>query len=91
MTTTTTDTCLVHQTEAQSNHCVVAKSEMYPARSDLQCSDYHMCIKIMVNVHQTEAQSNHCAVVKSETCPARSDLEFLNYLVCIEIMVNVPL
>ena len=50
MTTTTTDTCLVHQIEAQSNHCVVGKSEMCPARSDLQCSDYHVFNKIMVNV-----------------------------------------
>ena len=29
--------CLVHQTEAQSNHCAVHKSEMCPVRSDLQC------------------------------------------------------
>ena len=50
MTTTTIDTCLVHQTKAQRNHCAVAKSKMYPAQSDLQCSDYHMCIKIIVNV-----------------------------------------
>jgi len=49
MTTTTIDTCLVHQTEAQSNHCMVASSEMCLARLDLQCLDYHMCIKIMVN------------------------------------------
>ena len=35
MTTTTTNTCLVHQTEAQSNHCAVAKSEMCPSWSDL--------------------------------------------------------
>ena len=50
MTTTTTDTCLVHQMEAQSNHSAVAKSEMCLARSDLQCLDYHVCNKIMVNV-----------------------------------------
>ena len=50
MTTTTTDMCLVHQTEAQSNHCAVGKSEMCSARSDLQCSDYHVFNKIMVNV-----------------------------------------
>ena len=50
MTTITTDTCLVHQTEAHSNHCAVSKSEMCPARSDLQCSDYHVFNKIMVNV-----------------------------------------
>ena len=50
MTTTTTDTCLVHQTEAQSNHCMVAKSEMCLSWSDLQCLDYHVCNEIMVNV-----------------------------------------
>ena len=50
MTTTTTDTCLVHQTEAQSNHCTAAKSEMCPSQLDLQCSDYNVCNKIMVNV-----------------------------------------
>ena len=50
MTTTTTDTCLVHQTEAHNNHCVVGKSEMCLARSDLQCSDYHVFNEIMVNV-----------------------------------------
>ena len=50
MTTTTTNTCLVHQTEAQSNHCAVGKSEMCSAWSDLQCSDYHVFNKIMVNV-----------------------------------------
>ena len=48
--TTTTDTCLVHQTEAQSNHFTVGKSEMCPARSVLQCSDYHVFNEIMVNV-----------------------------------------
>jgi hypothetical protein len=47
MTTTTTDMCLVHQIEAHSNHCVVAKSEMCLARSDLKCADYHVCIDIM--------------------------------------------
>ena len=50
MTTTTTDTCLVHQIEAQSNHRTIGKSEMCPARSDLQCSDYHVFNEIMVNV-----------------------------------------
>ena len=50
MTTTTTDTCLVHQTEAQSNHCAVGKSEMCLAWSDLRCSDYHVFNEIMVNV-----------------------------------------
>jgi len=50
MTTTTTDTCLVHQIEAQSNHRTIGKSEMCPARSDLQCLDYHMFNEIMVNV-----------------------------------------
>ena len=50
MTTTTTDMCLVHQTKAQSNHCMVAKSEMCLAQSDLQCSDYHVFNDIMVNV-----------------------------------------
>ena len=50
MTTTTIDTCLVHQTEAQSNHCTVGKSEMCPDLSDLQCSDYHVFNEIMVNV-----------------------------------------
>ena len=50
ITTTTTDMCLVHQTEAQSNHYVVGKSEMCPTQSDLQCSDYHVFNKIMVNV-----------------------------------------
>jgi hypothetical protein len=43
-------TCLVHQTKAQSNHCVVAKSEMCSSRLDLQCADYHKCNEIMVNV-----------------------------------------
>ena len=50
MTTTTTDTCLVHQTEAQRNHCAVGNSEMCPTRSDLQCSDYHVFNEIMINV-----------------------------------------
>ena len=50
MTTTTTDTCLVHQTKAQSNHCTVGKSEMCSAQLDLQCSEYHMFNEIMVNV-----------------------------------------
>ena len=49
-TTTTIDTCLVHQTEAQINHCAVGKSEMCPAWLDLQCSDYHVFNEIMVNV-----------------------------------------
>ena len=48
--TTTTDMCLVHQTKAQSYHCVVGKSEMCLAWSDLQCSDYHVFNEIMVNV-----------------------------------------
>ena len=50
MTTTTNDTCLVHQTEAQSNHCVVDNSRMCLVLSDLQCSDYHVFNEIMVNV-----------------------------------------
>ena len=35
MTSTTIDTCLVHQSEAQSNNCRVGKSEMCPSWSDL--------------------------------------------------------
>ena len=50
MTTTTTDTCFVHQTKAQRNHCTVGKSEMCPAQLDLQCLDYHMLTEKMVNV-----------------------------------------
>ena len=50
MTTTTTDTFFVHQTEAQRYPCAVGKSEKCPARSDGWCSDHQVCTKIMVNV-----------------------------------------
>jgi hypothetical protein len=50
LTTTTIDTCLVHPIKAQHNHCAVGKSEICPAWSDLQCSDYHVFNEIMVNV-----------------------------------------
>ena len=50
MATTTIDTCFIHQTEAQSHHCAVAKSEMCPTRLDLQCLIYHVWNEIMVNV-----------------------------------------
>ena len=50
MTTTTTNTFFVHQTEAQRYPCAVDKSEKCPTWSDGRCSDHQVRTKIMVNV-----------------------------------------
>jgi hypothetical protein len=50
MTTATTDTFSVHQTEAQRYPCAVGKSEKCLAQSDGRCSDHQVRTKIMVNV-----------------------------------------
>ena len=40
----------LHVAPLVSNHCAVGKSKMYPAWSDLQCSNHHVFNEIMVNV-----------------------------------------
>jgi hypothetical protein len=50
MTTTTTDTFFVHQTEAQRYPCTVGKSEKCSPWPDGWCSDHQVRTKIIVSI-----------------------------------------